>query len=161
MSPEIANLIEEARSQHFETSSNAITSIALLLERVSMSREGDASYEPLLPVGLYRRKLSPNEVDALVLAVTEILKGGSQLAGSAAWALGKTRSARVVPDLITSLRNWRGHDDFTAYNILIALADCGGLESARSSVEEILRDGADKPSSMEYAQRIISRMSAS
>ena len=161
MSPAIISLIEETHSQHFETASNAITSIALLLERMSMSRESDPSYESLLPQSLYDHKLSPDEVDALVCAATGILKGDSRFAGSAAWALGKTYSARVVPELIASLGNWQEHDDFTVYNLLIALENCGGLASARDLVEEIARAGRDKPSSMEFARRIISRTGAS
>ena len=160
MSPVIDDLIEETRSQHFGTASNAITSIALLLERVSMSKGADASYESLLPESLYRHKLSPDEFDALVGTVIEILKGDSRFAGSAAWALGKTYSAKVVPELVTSLRGWRGHDDFTVYNALIALDNCGGLESARGLVEEISRAGADKPRSMEFAQRALARTGA-
>ena len=161
MSSDIASLIEETRSQHFETASDAITSIAMLLERVSMSRESDASYESLLPESLYRHKLSSNEIDALIQTVIEILNSDSQFAGSAAWALGKTYSARVVPELIASLRHWREHDDFTVYNLLIALENCGGLESAWDSIEEISQVGSDKPSSMEFAQRRIARKGAS
>ena len=74
MSPEIVNLIEQARSAHHEAAANAVTSIALLLERTTTARDSDANYAELLPDALFRHGLPPAESQALIITLSEILK---------------------------------------------------------------------------------------
>jgi len=64
-------------------------------------------------------------------------------ASSAAWALGKAYSDRVVPKLVEALRKyWQSHDEIT-YQILIAL-DNYGMEQARGVLEMIAARGKSK-----------------
>jgi hypothetical protein len=90
MSPEIVNLIEQANSTRHEVAANAVTSMALMLERTTPARDSDANYAVLLPDALFRHSLSTEESQAIIITLSEILRANPQLAGSAAWALGKT-----------------------------------------------------------------------
>lgn len=159
MSPEIVNLIEQANSTQHEVAANAVTSMALMLERNTPARDSDANYAALLPDTLFRHSLSTEESQALIITLSEILRANRQLAGSAAWALGKTNSHEVIAELLAALARWREHNGHTVWNLLIAVENCGGLDRARGQVEEIA-NSADDVDCRELARGMLARRDA-
>jgi HEAT repeat protein len=136
-------LINDLNTGSFQITQQALSQSALLIERHALNRYDDLIYEQLLPQQLLEYKLSDRDFNQLLETLVEMLDHQVEHASSAAWALGKSYSDRVVPKLVEALRKyWQSHDEIT-YQILIAL-DNYGLEQAKGFLEMIAARGKSK-----------------
>jgi hypothetical protein len=149
----ISAVIEAVRNAGERLDFDAITPVGLLLERATFDRYGDPIYErAYMPDGWLELRPNPAELDALVDALIELLDKVPRMAASAAWALGKAKSDRAVPHLVSALERCWKVDDETAYQLLLALHD-HGLQGAGDLVRQIARDGLEE--SREFAVSLL------
>lgn len=139
----IAKLIDCMNSNNFEVIQRAISYSALLIERHALNKYGEPLYEQLLPKELLGHKLSDKELRKLLNVLTGLLDQNLEHASSAAWALGKSYSDDIVPNLVRALKKyWQLSDEIT-YQILVSL-DNYGMEHAKDVLALIAIDGHPK-----------------
>ena len=148
----IKNLIEKCDSEDAVIWRKALVHSAYLIERHSMERYGDQNYHDM-PDDLSNHILTEDEYQELVNTLIGVLKieNDGEKVATAAWALGKSFSDRVVPHLIHLLKECWKTDGDIAYQTLIAL-DNHGIEQVKDIVADIAKYGKGK--SHEFALQL-------